>query len=129
MAKVTLFNPDGTPRFTVTPFGPSYTDGVRVASGDVTGDGIADIAVGTEEGGPKVRVYRGGDFAKLAEFTAMPGGSFWGRIQIALADLNADGRADLAVSGLYASGVKVAAFSGASLAPTVARCACSTTSP
>ena len=50
MATVTLYNPDGTVRFTTRPFGNAYTQGVRVAVGDVTGDGVADVVVGTNGG-------------------------------------------------------------------------------
>src|SRR5207248_5038716 len=45
------------------------------------------------------------------------GTSYQGRARVALADVNNDGRADLVVSGLYADGTHVAAFSGASLRP------------
>ena len=48
--------PDGT-----------YTGEVSVAVGDVTGDGVDDIAIGTNQGGARARVYRGGDFVKLAD--------------------------------------------------------------
>ena len=93
----------------------TYTGLVEVAVGDVTGDGVADIAIGTNEGTPRVRVYRGGDFALLADFRPISGGSYQGRARVALADVNQDGRADLVVSGLYADGTRVAAIQGTSL--------------
>jgi hypothetical protein len=166
VATVTMYNPDGTVRFTATPFGSAYTAGVKVASGDVTGDGVADVvvgttggpgrarvidgktgqlrpgsvfssssytglvevavgdvtgdgvadvAVGTSEGRPRVRVYRGGDFSRLADFRPFSGGSSQGRARVALADVTGDGRADLAVSGLYSTGTRVAVYTGTSL--------------
>ena len=167
VATVTLFNPDGSVRFRVRPFGDNYTGGasvatgdvtgdgvadvvvgsnggmysqavivdgatgkvrpeqllganyyygrVSVAVGDVTGDGIADVALGTDESGPRVRVYRGGDYAKLTEFSAGPATGYWGQTRVALGDLDADGKADLVVSGLYATGTTVSGFAGTSL--------------
>ena len=165
-ATVTMFNPNGTVRFAVQPFGSTYTAGVRVATGDVTGDGVpdvvagteagaaravvidgrtgavrpgsvfsnsgytglvevavgdvtgdgvADIAIGTNEGTARVRVYRGGDFVKLADLKPLAGPSYQGRARVALADVNRDGRADLVVSGLYADGTHVAVIGGSSL--------------
>lgn len=41
------------------PFAASFTGGVTVAAGDVTGDGKADIVVGTAGGSPQVKVFSG----------------------------------------------------------------------
>src|SRR5581483_10062959 len=48
---VRLLNPDGTQRFTATPF-PGWFGGLRVATADFNGDGVADVVVGTGPGGP-----------------------------------------------------------------------------
>jgi hypothetical protein len=173
VAKVTEYNADRTVRFTVTPFGASYTGEVRVAVGDVTGDGVADvvavtngsgslparvvvingatgaivntpalvpatytgglsvavgdvngdgvadIALGSNEGGPQVRVYSGRTFAKLADFLVASGTNFQGRTAVAVGDLNGDGKAELIVSAHYADGSRVYGFRGESLAPGV----------
>src|SRR6185312_13541311 len=56
----TLYNPDGSVRFTQTVFDPSFTGGVRVAVADFTGDGVPDLVVGTGPGAPTlVRVIDG----------------------------------------------------------------------
>ena len=47
---VTLYNASGTALQTLTPFGPNYTDGVRVAVADFTLSGHPEIAVGTGPG-------------------------------------------------------------------------------
>ncbi len=163
---VTVYNPDGSVRYAAQPFGASYTGGVKVAAGDVTGDGVpdvvvgtttgagkarvidgathalrpgsvfssssytglvevavgdvtgdgvADVAVATNEGRVRVRVYRGGDFAKVADFAALAGSGYAGRGRVALADVTGDGVADLAVSGLFADGTHVAVIDGATL--------------
>ncbi|MFO0953440.1 MAG: Calx-beta domain-containing protein [Isosphaeraceae bacterium] len=172
-ATVTMYNADGTVRFKATPFGTTFTNGLRVAVGDVTGDGVpdvvvsnngggvvktvvrvldgktgallpsvisagtyyygtaslsvgdvtgdgvADIAVGTDDGGPRARVYRGGDFLLLSNFLAGPSANAWGRTEVALADMNGDKLADLAVSTSYSTGIRVGGFNGKTLRPGV----------
>lgn len=94
----------------------TYAGILSVAVGDVTGDGVADIAFGSNEGGPHARVYRGGDFLKIADFHVASGTNFLGRSHAALGDLNADGRADLIVSARYTNGTRVYGYTGTSLA-------------
>jgi len=93
----------------------SYTGVLSVAVGDVDGDGIADVALVSNEAAPRARVYRGGDFAKLADFRAGPTSGFQGRTFAALGDVNGDGRADLVVTAMYSNGTRVAAFNGQTL--------------
>jgi hypothetical protein len=97
----------------------SYTGTVSIAVGDVTGDGVADVAVGTNEQGPRAQLFRGGDFVKLVDFRPGSASKFRNRTQVALADLNDDDRADLVVSAMYTNGTRVFGYTGTSLAPGV----------
>lgn len=169
---MTLYNPDRTVRFSAQPFGAAYKKGIRVAVGDVTGDGVpdvvvatsggvkgkvkiidgstgtllsnqllgaipytgpisiavgdvtgdgvADIAVGTNQGGARVRVFNGGDFAKLTVFSVGPAAGFKGGTTVALGDVTGDGQADLIVTSRRVGRSRVDGFDGTSLAPGVA---------
>ena len=165
---VTMFNADRSVRFTAQPFGPSNTGGARVAVGDVTGDGVADIVavtlggttaqakvidgatetvlpgsiigittytgpvsvavgdltgdgvaeitIGTNENGARARVFRGGDYTLLSGFHAGVITNFVGRTNVAMADMNGDGKAELVVTSLYTNGSRVVGYRGSSLA-------------
>lgn len=105
--------------FTVsTPaFLPSvYAGPVSVAVGDADKDGVADVALGTSEGGPHARVYRGKDFAKLADFTAAGTSGYTGRTEVSLGDVTGDGHADLVLTAGFGNVTKVLGFSGATVA-------------
>jgi hypothetical protein len=89
-----------------------FTGGVRVAAGDVNGDGIADIIVAPGPGGtPDIRVYDGVTLALLDEFYAYPV-SFTGGVFVAAADLNGDGRADIITGADAGGGPDVEVFDG-----------------
>jgi len=79
-------------------FPVGFTGGVRVAAGDVNGDGKADIIVGQGPGGtPQVRVFDGATGALIDDFLAFPS-TFPGGIHVAAADLDGDGKADIIVA-------------------------------
>jgi len=73
------------------------TAGVRVAAGDVDGDGRADVVTGPGSGYPPVvRVYKVQGLDLLHDFYAFAN-TFLGGVYVAAADINFDGRADLIV--------------------------------
>lgn len=88
------------------PFPSTFTGGVRVALGDVTGDGIPDLIAGTGPGAPaQVRIFDGASLDLIPAPVAGPFGSlfpygpaFTGGLFMASADLSGDGRADLVIT-------------------------------
>ena len=87
-----------------------FTGGVRVAAGDVDGDGKADIITGEGTGGGVVRVYSGASGAVLKTFMPYAAG-FTGGVFVAAGDVNGDGVADI-VTGPGSGGSNVRVFDG-----------------
>lgn len=101
-------------------FGPRNKYGVRVATGDVNGDGVEDIIVGSGRGsvgGAHVRVFDGADpnhaplAGVLGDFRPF-GSGMLGAVNVAAGDVNGDGRADIIVAPAAGSLGQVRVFSG-----------------
>ncbi|MBV8959482.1 MAG: FG-GAP repeat protein, partial [Actinobacteria bacterium] len=93
-------------------YAQGFTGGVNVAVGDVNGDGIADIITGAGPGGgPHVEVFDGRTHALLRSFFAFQP-DFVGGVNVAAADVNGDGKADIIVGSETGDSV-VSVFSGA----------------
>jgi glucose/arabinose dehydrogenase len=94
-------------------YSAGFTGGVRVATADVTGDGVPDIITGAGAGGgPHVKVFDGVTMNLVYSFFAF-GASFTGGVYVAAGDLDGDGRADIIVGAGAGGGPHVKAFSGA----------------
>jgi uncharacterized protein (TIGR03118 family) len=102
-------------RFDFMAFNDSFRGGVRVALGDVNGDGIPDIVVGAGPGGgPHVKVYDGQTMALLGSFFAYDP-SFRGGVYVAVGDVNGDGHADIITGAGPGGGPHVKVIDGTKL--------------
>ena len=108
----------GQPRYSVFPFGVGYTGEVRVAAGDVTGDGVSDlIAAPGASGGPVVKVFDGVTGAEVRSLLLFDP-NFRGGLFVAAADTNLDGFAEVIAGAGEGGGPAVAVVDGATGATT-----------
>jgi hypothetical protein len=90
----------------------SFTGGIRVASGDINGDGFADvIATAGPGGGPQVTIFDGKSLSLLTAFYALTP-TFTGGLYVGAGDTNGDGKADIIVGADKGGGPQVKVFDG-----------------
>ena len=106
---------DGSELFSFFAYEPTFTGGVTLAVGDVTGDGIADLVVGSGAGGgPRVRVFDPTTGEVVRDFMAFEE-SFRGGVNVAVGEFGpAVGRAIVATPG-NGGGAVVGVFDAATL--------------
>jgi autotransporter-associated beta strand protein len=99
------------------PFEASYTGGIFVTTGFIDGDNVPDIIVTPDQsGGPRVQVYRGTDFVKIADFFGIDDPNFRGGARAAAGDINGDGVDDLVIAAGFGGGPRIATFNGKAIA-------------
>ncbi len=110
--RVRIFDSNGNPKFDLNPY-PNAVGGTRAAMGDVNGDGIADIIIGVGPGasGP-VLVFDGATQKQLFSLEAFEA-SFLGGVNVALADVTGDGKADAIITPGDGGGARVRVYDGA----------------
>lgn len=112
LARTATIVPSGVVAAPGVPFG-NFSGGVRVATADITGDGVSDVIYGTGPGvSTQVVIFNGATGAQIAQqFPFEP--SFTGGVYVAAGDLNGDGKADLVVTPDEGGGPRVLIYDGA----------------
>jgi hypothetical protein len=113
--RVRVFNSDGSIQFDFFAMDgdETFRGGVRVAVGDVNGDGVDDVIVGAGTGGgPRVEVYNGKTGQRIANFFAYEP-SFRGGVHVAAGDVDGDGLADIVTGAGSLGDPRLRVFSGA----------------
>ena len=108
---VRIFDSNGNPKFDLNPF-PNAVGGTRAATGDVNGDGVDDVIIGVGPGasGP-VLVFDGATQKQLFSLEAFEA-SFMGGVNVALADVTGDGKADAIITPGDGGGARVRVYDG-----------------
>jgi hypothetical protein len=113
--QVLVYRTDGSLAMSVTPFGDSYFGPVRIARGDINGDGVPDLITATGPGiQARFRVWDGQTGALLDDVEAFPG--FMGGLWVAAGDLTRDGYADIAIGADQGLQPHVDVYDGKSMA-------------
>ena len=99
--------------FSFMAYDPAFRGGVRVAVGDINGDGTPDFVTAPGRGGgPHIKVFDGTDGHLIREFMAFDQ-NFRGGVNVATGDVDGDGFDDIIVGADAGGGPHVKVFSGA----------------
>lgn len=102
----------GAEKMSIMAYDSAFTGGVRVAVGDVNGDGTPDIITAPGAGGgPDIHVFDGASGQLIRQFFAFDPRFAKGEF-VASGDVNGDGASDIIVGADQGGGPNVVVFSG-----------------
>jgi hypothetical protein len=111
--QVNVYESGGRMKFSFFAYDLSFLGGVRVAIGDVNGDGVPDIITAPGPGmAPLIRVFDGTNGGLMMEFMAFDP-AFAGGAYVAAGEFDGDNKADIVVGADAGGGPAVEVFSGA----------------
>ncbi len=115
--QVKTFSGAGIETSNFFPYGGGFLGGVRVAAGDVNGDGTPDLVTGLSSGlTSHVKAFSGVDQSVLKSFFAYDP-AFVGGVYVAAGDVDRDGLADIVTGAGDGGGTHVKVFSSATNSP------------
>jgi len=109
-------------KYSFSAYSRSFNSGIRVATGDVNGDGIPEIVLGPAPGTGEIRafVYQNRSVKKIVGFYPASK-TYAGGIDLTSADVNTDGNDDI-ISGTFSNGLPgVRAYSRSQLTKKISR--------
>ena len=109
-----FFEPGGQPLASFFAYSATFTGGVRVALGDLNGDGVPDIITAPGPGGaPQVKAFDGVTGATIRDFLAFSP-TFAGGVYVASGNISSAAHADIVVAAGSGGGPQVIIFDGVS---------------
>jgi len=110
VSQVTMYDADGSVRFSGLAYDATFTGGVRVAVADVNGDGVPDLITAPGPGTTSlIQVFDGRNGERIMAFEAYES-TFTGGVFITAADLDNDGYAEILTSPDQGGGPRVRIF-------------------